>query len=264
MFSRCVEMVEKNSHLSLQHLRIASKRELSKVLVMQGNEEEALLLFEQYLGLTISVARSFCMTCGKACDEDEDLVTCGSCGVRIGGNCCKSDNRQPTNTDHEHANVCMLLRRWNEVLRGKEDPRQCRPELLAYLTHAVKGQHLRTLEDSSYDHIKDDHRFHHHGNQSSIMAPAVSPQGTTRQHTQPQARDTQSAQHASDGDSAGASSGIASTDRADSNAALPAACSSSASFPGALGVIHSTDHVVPSSISSDSETEIDDFCDVPV
>ena len=57
MFSRCVEMVEKNSHLSLQHLRIASKRELSKVLVMQGNEEEALLLFEQYLGLTISVAR---------------------------------------------------------------------------------------------------------------------------------------------------------------------------------------------------------------
>ena len=55
-------MVETNSHLSLQHLAIASKRELSKVLFMQDKEEQARSLFEKYLGLTISVARRFVLS----------------------------------------------------------------------------------------------------------------------------------------------------------------------------------------------------------
>ena len=146
MFHRTIETAEKNSQLKLQHLAIASRRELAKLSLMQGQESEAITLLEQHLSLTMSVGRSFCASCGQVCGEDDTIFDCQSCGCALAGACCSPVASKLQLISEAHGHICSLLRPWNEVLRGKEKRETCRGAMLEFLYKFVPHLKLQASD----------------------------------------------------------------------------------------------------------------------
>ena len=137
MFHQAIDTAEKRSQLNLQHLAIASKRELAKCLLLEGQKIEAIKLLEQHLSLTISVGRSLCLSCGQVCGEDDVMFNCQHCRVAIAGSCCSRVPAKKQIISEAHEYMCPLLTRWNEVLRGKEKPEACRLGMMDFLQKFV-------------------------------------------------------------------------------------------------------------------------------
>ena len=100
-----------------------------------GEEEEALVLLKKYLQAQVDSARSFCRGCCQQRGDDAPMLTCGGCSVARFCNedhqrmASKKGGRKPV----RHKDVCSLLRKWRQVVKGKATAESCSPDLLAFL-----------------------------------------------------------------------------------------------------------------------------------
>ena len=100
-----------------------------------GEEEEALDRLKQYLQAQVDGARSYCKGCGQQRGDDAPMLTCGGCSVARFCNedhqrmASKKGGRKPV----RHKDVCSLLRKWRQVVKGKATAESCTPDLLAFL-----------------------------------------------------------------------------------------------------------------------------------
>jgi tetratricopeptide (TPR) repeat protein len=152
MFHRTLETAEKNSHLKLQHIAIACRRELAKCSLMQGQESKAITFLEQYLSLTTSVGRSLCASCGQVCGEDDTVFDCQSCGCPLAGACCSREASKLQIISEVHRHICSLHRHWNEVMRGREKRETCRGAMLEYLYKYMPHLKLQASDFTTREH----------------------------------------------------------------------------------------------------------------
>jgi len=100
-----------------------------------GEEEEALDRLKQYLQAQVDRARSRCGGCGQQRGDDAPMLTCGGCSVARFCNedhqrmASKKGGRKPV----RHKDMCLLLRKWRQVVKGKATAESCTPDLLAFL-----------------------------------------------------------------------------------------------------------------------------------
>jgi len=100
-----------------------------------GEEEEALVLLKKYLQAQVDSAHSYCRGCCQQRGDDAPMLTCGGCSVARFCNedhqrmASKKGGRKPV----RHKDVCSLLRKWRQVVKGKATAESCSPDLLAFL-----------------------------------------------------------------------------------------------------------------------------------
>ena len=101
-----------------------------------GEEEEALDRLKQYLQAQVDSARSFCRGCCQQRGDDAPMLTCGGCSVvRF----CNEDHQRMASKKGQplhpvrHKDMCSLLRKWRQVVKGKTTAESCTQDLLAFL-----------------------------------------------------------------------------------------------------------------------------------
>ena len=114
-----------------QHARL----HLSFLAIDTGEEEEALDRLKQYLQVQVHRARSWCEGCRQQRGDDAPLLTCGGCSV---ARFCNEDHQRMASEEGgrepvRHKDICSLLKKWRQVVKGKATAESCTPDLLAFL-----------------------------------------------------------------------------------------------------------------------------------
>ena len=113
---------------------------LSFLAFDKGDEKFAIECLEKYLSTQVEGARSYCMGCEKRRGTDVTMLTCGDCKV---ARFCNKDHQKKASKRGDvshpvrHKDICSLLNKWRDVMKGKATAESCTPDLLAFLRRDV-------------------------------------------------------------------------------------------------------------------------------
>ena len=126
----------------LVEVKIDTLLHLSFLYFDMGEEETAQDYLKQHLRAEVDIGRTWCRGCGqKRGGEEATMLTCGGCGVARF--CDENHQRTASSKDGalrkavRHKDICPLLKKWRQVVKGKATAASCTPDLLAFLSGDV-------------------------------------------------------------------------------------------------------------------------------
>ena len=116
-----------------------AKLHLAHLTFEAGQEDAALAHLKEHLSWLVQRGRDTCAGCGQTRTEDTPMLTCGGCRV---ARFCSADHQRMASTraafgrsplTGRHKDICRVLRKWREVVKGGVSPDSCTADLVAFL-----------------------------------------------------------------------------------------------------------------------------------
>ena len=104
-----------------------------------GQEDAALAHLKGHLSWRLQRGRYMCAGCGQTRGDDSPMLTCSGCRV---ARFCSADHQKTASkkaalggnlTTGRHKDICGVLSKWREVVKGGVSPDSCSAELVAFL-----------------------------------------------------------------------------------------------------------------------------------
>jgi len=127
-----------------------------------GEEEQALDYLKQYLQVQVDGAGSHCRGCDQVRGDDAPMLTCSGCSV---ARFCNKDHQKMAsqnsvsgrNTAVRHKDICSLLGKWRQVVKGNATTESCTADLLEFLRRDVWWKGKTPVSTDSGPRVKQAH-----------------------------------------------------------------------------------------------------------
>ena len=116
-----------------------AKLHLAHLTFYAGQEDAALAHLKEHLSWRVQRGRDTCAGCEQTRGEDSPMLTCSGCRV---ARFCSADHQKTASkkaalggnlTTGRHKDICGVLSKWREVVKGGVSPDSCSAELVAFL-----------------------------------------------------------------------------------------------------------------------------------
>ena len=116
-----------------------AKLHLAHLAFFAGQEDAALVHLKEHLSWRVQLGRVTCAGCGQTRGEDTPMLTCSGCRV---ARFCSADHQKMASKKAalggnlwpgRHKDICGVLGKWREAVKGGVAPDSCTAELVAFL-----------------------------------------------------------------------------------------------------------------------------------